>query len=222
MIEFVRRSSRITHSDVKAEYGAMAVALAARQSRTSDAIDGREFLEALDRLLPIDEPADELRQLLQTVVGSIETGEGTQEFAARTFSERGISGYTYHTVPAAIHAWLASPYDFERAVTNIIQCGGDADSTAAIVGGIIGARVGRAGIPTRWLRDLKEWPCSHACTAATRSQHCIPDRCPCSRLSPARASVLDVAIRKQLPAHQLRSCESPCVPTCKPGIDAYR
>lgn len=162
MVEFVRRSSRITHSDVKAEYGAIAVALAARQSRDNCVIDGRDFLGALDDLLPSDEPANELRRLLLAAVESTEATEGTREFAARTFSKRGVSGYTYDTVPAAIHSWLTSPNDFERAVTNIVECGGDADSTAAIVGGIIGARVSRDAIPARWLSNLKEWPCSVA------------------------------------------------------------
>jgi hypothetical protein len=39
-----------------------------------------------------------------------------------------------------------------------VHCGGDTDSTAAIAGGIIGARVGKAGVPEDWLRALCEWP----------------------------------------------------------------
>jgi len=38
----------------------------------------------------------------------------------------------------------------------VIECGGDTDSTAAIVGGIVGSAVGKAGIPTEWLDDLLE------------------------------------------------------------------
>ena len=44
------------------------------------------------------------------------------------------------------------------AVKNVIRCGGDADTTAAIVGGIIGAAVGKDGIPAAWLDRLFEWP----------------------------------------------------------------
>ncbi len=40
----------------------------------------------------------------------------------------------------------------------IIRCGGDTDTTAAILGGIIGACVGKGGIPTEWLKGLWEWP----------------------------------------------------------------
>jgi hypothetical protein len=44
------------------------------------------------------------------------------------------------------------------AVTTIIRCGGDSDTTAAMVGAIVGAGVGREGIPAKWLDDLVEWP----------------------------------------------------------------
>jgi len=40
----------------------------------------------------------------------------------------------------------------------MIRLGGDTDTTAAIVGAITGARVGKAGIPQPWLDDLWEWP----------------------------------------------------------------
>jgi ADP-ribosyl-[dinitrogen reductase] hydrolase len=67
-----------------------------------------------------------------------------------------------HTVPVAVHAWLAHPEDFRAAVLAAVRCGGDTDTLAAIVGGIVGARVGRAGIPAEWLSGLWEWPRSVA------------------------------------------------------------
>ena len=39
-----------------------------------------------------------------------------------------------------------------------IECGGDADTTAAIVGGIVGARVGKEGIPAELISGIWEWP----------------------------------------------------------------
>jgi hypothetical protein len=41
---------------------------------------------------------------------------------------------------------------------DVIRCGGDTDTTAAIVGGIVGAGVGKDGIPSEWLNRLSEWP----------------------------------------------------------------
>lgn len=41
---------------------------------------------------------------------------------------------------------------------SVIRCGGDADTTAALVGGIVGAAVGKEGISERWIKGLWEWP----------------------------------------------------------------
>jgi hypothetical protein len=64
----------------------------------------------------------------------------------------------YHSVPAALHAWFLFPRNFSAAVTGAIRCGGDTDTVAAIVGAIVGAGVGKSGIPERWLNDLWDWP----------------------------------------------------------------
>ena len=72
---------------------------------------------------------------------------------------RGVTGFVCHTVPICIHAWLSHPGDYRSAVESVIRCGGDADTTAAITGGIVGAAVGRAGIPDEWVgwfRDAVE------------------------------------------------------------------
>ena len=61
-------------------------------------------------------------------------------------------------MPVVIHAWLSNQSDYRAAVSSSIECGGDADTTAAIVGGIVGARVGQEGIPAEWMTGLRDWP----------------------------------------------------------------
>ena len=61
-------------------------------------------------------------------------------------------------MPVALHAWLSNQRDYRAAVTSVIRCGGDTDSTAAIIGGIVGCAVGKDGIPAEWLNGLWEWP----------------------------------------------------------------
>lgn len=160
MVDVVSRSARITHSDPKAAYGAIAVALATMMSRDEQVITGSEFLARLERLLPSDDAAIELCQLITGAVESVEAGESTTEYAFRALGRSGVTGYTYHTVPAAIHCWLSHPDDFKEAIVTMVECGGDTDSTAAIVGGIVGARVGRDGIPEGYLQKIWEWPCT--------------------------------------------------------------
>jgi ADP-ribosyl-[dinitrogen reductase] hydrolase len=152
--ELVRRSARMTHSDPKAEAGSFAVAFATLLVCKTPDLSGEQYLEALQ--LELDEP--ELLGLLRQVVDSVAAGEGTIAFADRMFGAWGVSGYVYQTVPVAIHAWLSYPQDFRGAIEVTVACGGDTDSVAAIVGGIVGAAVGVEGIPAAWRSELIEWP----------------------------------------------------------------
>ena len=156
MLEMVRASSRLTHSDPKGECGAIAVALAAKHSQFYESINANLWLEQV--VDAVGDDGAELTDLLRKTVQSIRAGESTSDFADALGLGYGVSGYTYHTVPLAVHAWLSHPRDFRQAVTTIIRCGGDADTTAAIVGGIVGAGVGDAGIPDALLDGLWEWP----------------------------------------------------------------
>jgi len=162
MVEFVRAQSQISHSDPKAEFGAIAIALATLIGRTqdeaNDPIDGEAFVDQLEEI--IGSAGKELIELLRKAVASVNVGESTADFATSIGCERGVSGYTYHTVPVAIHVWLTHHDDYEKAITTMIECGGDADTTAAIVGGIIGARLGKQGIPAKWLAGVRDWPMS--------------------------------------------------------------
>ncbi len=160
MLEMVRASSRLTHSDPKAEYGAIAVALAAKHSRDHQTVDANSWLDHV--VDAVGDDGVELTDLLCKAVQSTRAGESTSDFAQALGLAKGVTGYTYHTVPVAIHAWLSHPKDFRAAVTTIIRCGGDADTTAAIVGGIVGTGVGGEGVPEEWIDGLWEWPRSVA------------------------------------------------------------
>jgi ADP-ribosylglycohydrolase len=152
--ELVHASTRITHTDPKAENGAFAVALAAQLARQQATAD--YFLDQLKSSLGAD--GDELSSLIADAVNSAKDGQPTDSFADSLGLSKGVSGYVYHSVPVAIHASFVHQHDFRSAVTAVIQCGGDTDSTGAIVGGIIGTAVGKNGIPTEWLDRLLEWP----------------------------------------------------------------
>jgi ADP-ribosylglycohydrolase len=152
----VHASTRLTHTDPKAEYGAFAVALAARLVGERPEIDGAGYLTELRAELPPE--AAPLLASVERVVASVGQGESTAEYAHNQGWKRGVSGYVYHTVPVALHAWLSHPHDYAQAVQAVILAGGDTDTTAAITGGIVGAAVGRAGIPEAWLARLAEWP----------------------------------------------------------------
>ncbi len=154
--ELVRASSRITHTDPKAEYGAFAVALAAQMARDDKSVSPDRFSSELQSSL--DGEGGELISLIGSAATSAQGGQSTKSFADSLGLTKGVSGYVYHSVPVAIHAWFAHRCDFRSAVMAVIQCGGDTDSTAAIAGGIVGTAVGKDGIPADWLSGLLEWP----------------------------------------------------------------
>ncbi|RLJ65172.1 ADP-ribosylglycohydrolase family protein [Sulfurisoma sediminicola] len=157
LLRLVRASTRLTHTDPKAECGALAIALAARCSMQGRPFEA--FVADLERLLAEHDAAGrELVGLALRVRDSVASGEPTEEFVRRIGGAGGVSGYVYQSVPAVLHAWHSSSPDFARALKAIIRCGGDTDTTAAMLGGIIGAGTGKAGIPAKWLDDLAEWP----------------------------------------------------------------
>ncbi len=154
--QLVKASSSITHTDPKAEHGAFAIALAAQMARKHKIVSGSYFLNHLKSLLGMN--GSELIALVSKVVKSVENRESTLEFAEGLGLSKGVSGYIYHSAPVAIHAWLKHQQDFASAIKAVIKCGGDTDSTAAMVGGIVGTSVGKEGIPASWLNNLREWP----------------------------------------------------------------
>jgi ADP-ribosylglycohydrolase len=154
---FVRASTRLTHTDPRAERGALLVALAAHHGATAGSAP---FLASARAILP--DADDELVGLLSRLEEHLARGATPAEFVDALGLRRGVTGYIYHTVPAALFCWLRFPGDFRRAVEEVILLGGDTDTTGAITGAIAGATVGPAGIPADWLDGIRDWPWSVA------------------------------------------------------------
>jgi ADP-ribosyl-[dinitrogen reductase] hydrolase len=153
----VEASSRLTHSDPKAAQAALAVAVAAGLSaQQAGRVDANAYTVQMTTLLGTE--GAELAALIGRVAGSVREGQSTQDFAVSLGLAKGVTGYSFHTVPVALHAWLAHPGDFRAAVLAAIRCGGDTDTVAAITGAIAGAGCGRDALPAEWLHGLAEWP----------------------------------------------------------------
>lgn len=102
--------------------------------------------------------------LTQTSAGQVRKGiehattipfELSIEAASRLLGN-GVQISCQDTVPFCV--WVAARHldDYQTAVVNTIRAGGDIDTNAAIVGGIVALAVGRDGIPRDWLRDREE------------------------------------------------------------------
>ena len=167
LAEAAAAQCRVTHGDPRCAGGAVAVAAAAalagrpgaldraglvRQlSSMVAAVDGEMagVVRAVEAWLELSPP--EARECLQQA--GLDPGEGAPW--------RGISTHVAPSVAWSLYAALRTPDDYWTAVRTAIEAGGDTDSMAAMAGGIVGARVGRAGLPDALLpklTDRGEWP----------------------------------------------------------------
>src|SRR5207247_971484 len=97
LVDFVRRSTRITHTDPKAFHGALAVALAARHSASGLPVSPAQFTADLSLLLA-HEGAGEFMELVRRMAASSAHG------SARKASRR--SGW--RASPSGRAAWAGS------------------------------------------------------------------------------------------------------------------
>ena len=136
-------SARVTHAHPEAIAGAVAVTLAACFAARGET----ELLALAIPLLPESEVKKRCKIAQQM------TDAGSIEVAEKVGSGDGIAAHD--TVPFCL--WCAQRFigSFEEALWHTVAGLGDRDTTCAIVGGIVGARVGTDGIPQEW-REKRE------------------------------------------------------------------
>jgi ADP-ribosyl-[dinitrogen reductase] hydrolase len=170
-------SSRITHRDPQAAYGALAIALAAHLACRQPTHHNDELMAFLRLHLP--SAAAPLLMLIEQAYTSASNNQSTEAFAQAMGWTSGISGYINHTCAVVFQAIFRHPNDYAGAIQAIIACGGDTDTTAAFVGGVLGAKLGASAIPDRWRKQLWLWPYSErwleqlaqACSSEKTSIH---------------------------------------------------
>ena len=150
--EFARAACRVTHTDGRAEESAQlvaeAAALAAHHVPLKAVLDGlRPLLRSREML----EHWAKLESGLERVVS-------VAEFAGEIGCGKGVRGFAPDTVAVALFAWLRHRGDYGLLIREVVACGGDTDTVAAIAGGICGAETGEAGIPVEWVTGICDWP----------------------------------------------------------------
>jgi ADP-ribosylglycohydrolase len=155
LIEFVKASTSLTHRTTAADQGAGVIALAVRRAMLAGGavVDDGAFVADIKGVLTHE-------RLRSNVLAAVEAARlGRREVFLEEANIGGsVSGWMLQTVPAAIYCWLRHPLDYRAAVEEVVLLGGDTDTTAAIVGALVGASVGVEGIPADWLTGLADWP----------------------------------------------------------------
>lgn len=156
--ELVRISTRITHTDPRAEDGALAVALAVQyaSNRSTEQFNKnnlfRYFHTNLSNL--------DILSMLDSIEKGLENNLSSEQMADSLGLNKGVSGYIVYSVPIAIFCWLKNIKNFREAIEDVVLLGGDTDTTGAIVGALAGATLGKSGIPNEWLNRIKDYPYS--------------------------------------------------------------
>lgn len=131
LVNIVKIDSSITHASDDAEAGALAIALTAAFAVNKD-LDN--LLDRLVEYLPDSK--------VKSSIASLDSLVSSEHInAAQALRVLGTKANVKETVPAALYCFLKFN-DYHEAVVAAIRAGGDTDTTAAIVGALIGARDG--------------------------------------------------------------------------------
>ncbi|MFI9507123.1 ADP-ribosylglycohydrolase family protein [Nocardia sp. NPDC052566] len=141
-------SAEVTHTHPEGVTGAIAVAVAAALAVSRPDLCGGGFLDAVAARMPAGRVRDG--------IGAADAMSDAAEAAAVLGNGREISAAD--TVPFCLWIVAAYPNDFAEACWATVATGGDVDTTCAIVGGILGARLGVAGVPSEWLAHCEPLP----------------------------------------------------------------
>lgn len=119
------------------------------QDFISAVVESTKFASDLNRPShPNDK--DNLPEALKSL-SSLDLANMTVEQISAMFGQG--KGYVYHTLPFCYALFLRNPFGLE-AFYNAINAGGDTDTNASIVGGLLGALHGSSIFPYRLIRDL--------------------------------------------------------------------
>ena len=144
-------SAEVTHRHPEGVAGAVAVAVATALAATRPRIEGAPWLhEVAEYVAP-----GLVREGITTAAVLLKLEDG-RSAAATLGNGREISAQD--TVPLCLWAVAKHPDDFAAAFWTTASAGGDIDTTCAIVGGILGARLGLEGVPEQWLRRCEPLP----------------------------------------------------------------
>lgn len=97
------------------------------------------------------------------------------------------NGWVVHALQTAWWAITSTddsgPDHLAAALEAAVRAGGDTDTTAAIAGGLLGARWGAAAVPARWRRRLHGWPGYDAADLARLATAAV-ERAPAASTGP--------------------------------------
>jgi ADP-ribosylglycohydrolase len=156
--EAVAQVSRITHQDPRSIAGGVAVASAARLLAAQPGLDADPLCRAVAADMRPFHPA--FAELVAGLPAQLASDAAVLDYVAwsggeaREFEQVIITPYVVPTVLAALWAVTRHPASWPEATAAAIGLGGDVDTLGAIVGGLMGARLGIGSVPDHLVAGL--------------------------------------------------------------------
>ncbi len=178
MFDSVMVASLMTHRDIRSLAGAMAVAHAVRRLAAGAlrnpsillrlAADvAREEERIADRYADLVSSLDLHRRSLSRSIAHVESlldlpreralaalVEEANHHGAEPACRRATMGFPPACIPTCLYLLMTTD-SLEEALIEVVNLGGDTDTTGAILGALAGAYYGVATIPDRWLDGLQ-------------------------------------------------------------------
>ncbi|MFA5358826.1 MAG: ADP-ribosylglycohydrolase family protein [Patescibacteria group bacterium] len=170
LVTQVKEVGLLTHADPRASVAAFAVAavIGMVMEKPFELFwPAKKFQQQrfLRRLIALTEWAEQdgglksvnyTDQFFSEALGYLASNNGLLLEGSEYLRKIGTNCFALNSVPFAIGVFLRHPTDFRAGVLEAINAGGDTDTTAAMVGAMIGANVGLEGIPLEWRHFLME------------------------------------------------------------------
>jgi ADP-ribosyl-[dinitrogen reductase] hydrolase len=117
--------------------------------------DGASLPEAIAPALEMTRTRPESEETVAAVEAALDAWRSGAPATPETVEKLGKGWIAEEALAIGLYCALAAGDDFEPGVRLAVNHGGDSDSTGAIAGNLLGARLGAQAIPRRYLDDLE-------------------------------------------------------------------
>ena len=152
LLTFVMDLGLMTHGDPRASIAAYAMAVIVGKASVGET---PLFEDVIDRVMIAESRYRYFRKNEDEFSGALMLARKHLGSADEVRDIIGTEGNALESVAFAIATFFRHPADFRAGVLEAVNAGGDADTTASMVGGMIGANVGLAGIPADLVEGLR-------------------------------------------------------------------
>lgn len=155
--DYAEASCRITHNSDESVVNSIAIArliayIINKEINEKNKPKLSDVIELLKSISPAKFWIDTIFELEESINNNIEPIELVNKWT----HGNGASGYTKYSTLLSIYCWWKYYGDYEKTITEIIKCGGDTDTNAAIVGAIVGVTIGYKNIPKSLNSKVKD------------------------------------------------------------------